>query len=279
MPGGILRQVVSGAALLALLHAGAHAQQGEPEHRIALVIGNSAYQQDRLRNPVNDATDMANALRELGFKVILRTDATQRQMKRSLREFRNELRRGGVGMFYYAGHGVQYRGRNYLVPVGADIEAESDIEDESVDANLVMAYMEEAGTRINIVVLDACRNNPFARSFRSASRGLVVMESGAKGTFLAYATAPGAVASDGDGRNGLYTKHLLASLKHPDSDIERVFKRVRSGVAEETRNAQIPWDSSSLLGDFRFKPEGARTAPSGAPGGAQKAPAFFAPRF
>ena len=279
MPGGILRQVVSGAALLALLHAGAHAQQGEPEHRIALVIGNSAYQQDRLRNPVNDATDMANALRELGFKVILRTDATQRQMKRSLREFRNELRRGGVGMFYYAGHGVQYRGRNYLVPVGADIEAESDIEDESVDANLVMAYMEEAGTRINIVVLDACRNNPFARSFRSASRGLVVMESGAKGTFLAYATAPGAVASDGDGRNGLYTKHLLASLKHPDSDIERVFKRVRSGVAEETRNAQIPWDSSSLLGDFRFKPEGARTAPPGAPGGAQKAPAFFAPRF
>lgn len=276
MPGGVLRQVVSGVvALLALLPGSASSQNPpEPEQRIALVIGNGAYQQDRLRNPVNDANDMADALREFGFKVILRTDASQRQMKRSLREFRAELRRGGVGLFYYAGHGMQYRGRNYLIPVGADIEAESDIEDESVDANLVMAYMEEAGTRINIVVLDACRNNPFARSFRSASRGLVVMESGAKGTFLAYATAPGSVASDGDGRNGLYTKHLLASLKHPDSDIERVFKRVRSGVAEETKNAQIPWDSSSLLGDFRFRPEAPRAA-----SGTQKAPAFFAPRF
>jgi uncharacterized caspase-like protein len=274
--GGTLRLVVSGVALAALLHPAARAQQAtEAEQRVALVIGNGAYQQDRLRNPVNDATDMAESLRELGFKVILRTDANQRQMKRSLREFRTELRRGGVAMFYYAGHGVQHRGRNYLIPVGADIEAESDIEDESVDANLIMGYMEEAGTRVNIVVLDACRNNPFARSFRSSSRGLVVMESGAKGTFVAYATAPGSVAFDGDGRNGLYTKHLLASLKHADSDIERVFKRVRSSVAEETRNAQIPWDSSSLLGDFRFRPE----APRGAAAGTQKAPAFFAPRF
>lgn len=260
--------------------AGAYAQSqpgADQEHRVALVIGNGAYQSDRLRNPVNDANDLADSLRGFGFKVILRTDANQRQMKRSLREFRSELRRGGVGLFYYAGHGVQYRGRNYLVPIGADIEAESDIEDESVDANLILSYMEEGGSRINIVILDACRNNPFARSFRSAARGLVIMESGAKGSFIAYATAPGSVAYDGDGRNGLYTKHLLNSLRHPDSDIERVFKRVRSSVAEETKNAQIPWDSSSLLGDFRFR----REAPAAAlPAGSGRRPApLFAPTF
>jgi uncharacterized caspase-like protein len=202
-------------------------------------------------------------------------------MKRALREFRADLRRGGVGLFYYAGHGVQSKGRNYLIPIGADIQTESDIEDESVDANLILAYMEEAASRVSIVILDACRNNPFVRGSRSAARGLAVMETVAKGTFIAYATAPGSTAFDGDGRNGLYTKHLLASLKNPDSDIERVFKRVRTSVAEETKNLQIPWDASSLLGDFRFnlaKPKPVPTATSGEP----KPPAqntFFAPRF
>jgi uncharacterized caspase-like protein len=256
------------------------AAQAQSDPRVALIIGNGAYQFDKLKNPVNDATDMAESLKPLGFKVILRTDATQRQMKRALREFRAELTRGGVGLFYYAGHGVQSKGRNYLVPVGADIEQESDIEDEAVDANLILSYMEEAGTRVNIVVLDACRNNPFARGFRSANRGLAIMETVAKGTFIAYATAPGSVAGDGDGRNGLYTKHLLASLRDPDSDIERVFKRVRTNVAAETKNAQIPWDSSSLLGDFRFRPERPKPVPTAANG--DKPPAqniFFAPRF
>lgn len=268
-------------ALVALGAVTAHAQlTAAPDQRVALVIGNAGYQHDPLRNPVNDATDLAQALRGLGFKVILRTDADRRQMRRSLRAFRRELSRGGVGLFYYAGHGVQYRGRNYLLPIGADIEYEADIEDEGLDAQFVLSHMEEAGTRVNIVVLDACRNNPFARSFRSAARGLVVMESAAKGSFIAYATAPGSVASDGDGRNGLYTKHLLTSLKHPDSDIERVFKRVRFGVAEETKNAQIPWDSSSLLGDFRFRLEAPQSAVPAAAPGAQKPPAqFFAPRF
>jgi uncharacterized caspase-like protein len=262
------------ALLLALLCTGAGAQSSQA--RVALIIGNGAYQFDKLRNPVNDATDVADALKPFGFKVILRTDATQRQMKRALRDFRSELRRDGVGLFYYAGHGVQSKGRNYLVPVGADIEQESDVEDEAVDANLILAYMEEAGTRVNIIILDACRNNPFSRGFRSASRGLAIMETVAKGTFIAYATAPGSVAADGDGRNGLYTKHLLSSLRNPDSDIERVFKRVRTGVAEETRNVQIPWDSSSLLGDFRFQLE----RPKPVPAAGEKAPApFIAPRF
>jgi uncharacterized caspase-like protein len=265
---------VAVALLLALLQSGAGAQSSA-DPRVALIIGNGAYQFDKLRNPANDATDMAESLKPLGFKVILRTDATQRQMKRALREFRSELTQGGVGLFYYAGHGVQSRGRNYLVPIGADIEQESDIEDESVDASLILAYMEEARTRVNIIILDACRNNPFSRSFRSATRGLAVMETVAKGTFIAYSTAPGSVAYDGEGRNGLYTKHLLASLKNPDSDIERVFKRVRASVAEETRNAQIPWDSSSLLGDFRF----GLTKPKPAPASGDKPNQFFAPRF
>ena len=272
MTRGIL--VVITLVLAALPPAAGAQPSADP--RIALVIGNGAYQFDKLRNPVNDATDMAETLRPLGFKVILRTDATQRQMKRALREFRSELSRGGVGLFYYAGHGVQSKGRNYLVPVGADIEQESDVEDESVDANLILSYMEEAGTRVNIIVLDACRNNPFTRGFRSANRGLAIMETVAKGTFIAYSTAPGSLAYDGDGRNGLYTKHLLASLRNADSDIERVFKRVRSGVAEETKNAQVPWDSSSLVVDFRFRLE----KPKPVPAVGDKAPApFIAPRF
>jgi len=222
------------------------------EQRVALVIGNSAYRESPLRNPVNDATDIAAALRELGFKVTLRTDASQRQMKQALREFAQELRRGGVGLFYFAGHGVQSKGRNFLIPIGANVETEAELEDESVDANLVLAYMDEAQNRVNIVVLDACRNNPFARSFRSASRGLAQMDA-AKGSFVAFATAPGAVAADGDGRNGIYTEHLLASLKEADGDIDKVFRRVAANVATVTGGKQVPWVASSLTGDFYFR--------------------------
>jgi uncharacterized caspase-like protein len=222
------------------------------EQRVALVIGNSAYKESPLRNPVNDAADMAAALGELGFKVTLRTDASQRQMKQALREFAQDLRRGGVGLFYFAGHGVQSKGRNFLIPIGAGVETEAELEDESVDANLVLSYMDEAQNRVNIVVLDACRNNPFARNFRSASRGLAQMEA-AKGSFVAFATAPGSVAADGDGRNGLYTQHLLASLKEADGDIDKVFRRVAASVSTMTGGKQVPWVASSLTGDFYFR--------------------------
>ncbi len=223
------------------------------EQRVALVIGNAAYKESPLRNPVNDATDIAAALKALGFNVILRTNASRRQMVEAVRDFGNQIRRGGVGFFYYAGHGIQSRGKNFLIPVGAQLDGEADLEFESMDANMVQAQMDEAGNRVNIVVLDACRDNPFARSFRSASRGLAQMDS-AKGSFLAYATSPGSVAADGSGRNGVYTKHLLDSLKQPDTRLEEVFKRVRVEVARETGNKQIPWDSSSVLGDFYFRP-------------------------
>lgn len=222
------------------------------EQRIALVIGNSAYKEAPLRNPVNDATDMAAELKQLGFKVTLRTDASRRQMKQALRQFAQDLRRGGVGLFYFAGHGVQSKGRNYLIPIGANVETEAELEDESVDANLVLSYMDEAQNRVNIVVLDACRNNPFARSFRSASGGLAQMEA-AKGSFVAFATSPGSVAADGTGRNGVYTAQLLASLKQPDGDIDKVFRRVAANVSTVTGGKQVPWVASSLTGDFYFR--------------------------
>lgn len=234
------------------------------ETRVALVIGNSTYKDAPLKNPVNDATDMAAALRDLGFAVDLHTDASRADMKAALRRFSQTLREGGVGLFYYAGHGVQSRGRNFLIPVDASIKSEAELEFESVDANLVLAYLDEARTRVGIVVLDACRNNPFARSFRSATRGLAQMEAG-RGTFIAFSTAPGSLAADGTGRNGLYTRYLLESLTQPDSDIDKVFRRVTAAVNRATRGEQVPWISTSLTGDFHFRPGAAREAPGAHP--------------
>jgi formylglycine-generating enzyme required for sulfatase activity/uncharacterized caspase-like protein len=224
------------------------------EQRVALIIGNAAYKDAPLRNPVNDATDMARALRELGFKTTLKTNAGQRQMKDAIREFGSELARGGVGLFYFAGHGIQYKGRNFLVPIGAAIEREAHIEDETVDAAFVLAHMEDARNRVNLVILDACRNNPYTRGMRSVSRGLAQMDA-AQGTLVAFATAPGAVALDGDGRNGVYTKHLLKQVRQPGVPVELMFKEVRNGVIEETREKQTPWEASSLRGaNFYFRP-------------------------
>lgn len=226
-------------------------QRPTTEKRVALVIGNAAYQQGTLKNPANDAIDMAATLEALGFKVILRTNVSRRPMLEAVREFGSQIGGGGIGFFYFAGHGVQSEGRNFLIPLGAEVSSEGALEFEAVDAGIVAATMARAGSRINILVLDACRDNPFSRGSRSLSRGLVPMEVG-KGTFLAYATSPGAVAADGKGRNGVYTRHLLSALREPDGRIEEVFKRVRLAVARETEGKQIPWDSSSLLGDFYF---------------------------
>jgi hypothetical protein len=223
------------------------------ESRVALIIGNGNYKDFPLANPTNDARDIAVALTGLGFQVILRENVNQRGMKQAVREFGDRIKAGSVGLFYFAGHGIQVKGRNYLVPVGSQIQREDEVEDESVDVNLVLEKMEAAGNRLNIVVLDACRNNPFQRSFRSASRGLAPLDA-AKGTLIAFATAPGSVAADGVGRNGVFTRHLLTSLKHPESDIEKVFRRVRAAVLDETKGQQVPWETSSLTGDFYFNP-------------------------
>lgn len=229
--------------------------------RTALVIGNSNYDVSPLKNPVHDANDLSEILKANGFDVILRLDATDRQMKEAVREFGNRLGQGGVGLFYYAGHGMQVKGRNYLIPIGSSVTTQSDVEFESMDAARVLGKMEDAGTAINLVILDACRNNPFSRSFRSAGGGLARMDA-PTGSLIAYATAPGSVAADGNGRNGVYTKHLLRNLGKPGLKIERVFKNVRVAVLEETEQQQTPWESSSLTGDFVFNNGGLQSAVS-----------------
>jgi hypothetical protein len=174
-------------------------------------------------------------------------------MVRAIRLFGEQLSKGGVGLFYFAGHGLQVKGRNYLVPVNADIAHEEEIEFNAVDVNLVLAKMDAAKNGLNIVILDACRNNPFARSFRSMQTGLAQMDA-PTGTFIAFATAPGSVAADGTGEHGVYTKYLLEEMTRPGIPIEQLFKQVRNGVMRETANRQIPWESSSLRGDFAFRP-------------------------
>ena len=221
--------------------------------RLALVIGNSAYETAPLKNPINDAEDMAATLKNLGFKVILKQDADQRTMEDTIRYFGRQLRNGGVGLFYFAGHGVQVEGRNYLMPVDARIESESDVKYEAVDAGRVLGKMEDAENQLNIVMLDACRNNPYARAFRSDQSGLARMDA-PTGSLIAYATAPGEVAADGPERNGIFTKHLIQHMMAPNLTIEQVLKRVRIEVARKTNGRQIPWESSSLMGDFYFNP-------------------------
>jgi Flp pilus assembly protein TadD len=233
--------------------------------RLALVIGNGAYTTaPPLRNPPNDARDMASTLRALGFDVTNGINVNQREMKRLIREFGQKLKAGGSGLFYYAGHGVQSKGRNYLIPVDADIQSEVEAEDAGVDVSLVLGYMDDAQNGLNIVILDACRNNPFARSFRSASDGLAQVDA-PTGTLIAYATAPGRVASDGAGQNGLYTYELLKQMRVSGLSATEMFMRVRAEVMKRTGNKQVPWEASSLVGTFYFSSprNGAETGTSG----------------
>jgi formylglycine-generating enzyme required for sulfatase activity len=161
------------------------------------------------------------------------------------------LRQGGVGLFYYAGHGIQVAGRNYLIPVDALLETESDIKYEAVDAGRVLGKMEDAANPVNIIILDACRDNPFARSFRSSSMGLARMDN-PKGSILVYATSPGSVAAEGSGRNGVYTGALLRQMEKPGLRIEDVLKQTRIDVMRSTGEKQVPWEASSLTGNFYF---------------------------
>ncbi|HXA36586.1 MAG TPA: caspase family protein [Steroidobacteraceae bacterium] len=224
------------------------------ETRIALVIGNSDYSSGPLPNPANDAKLVGDALTSLGFDVIARRNADQITMKRAIQEFGSRLEKAGpsaVGLFYYAGHGLQLSGRNYLVPTTARIEREGDVEIEAVSADWVIEQMRYARNRLNIVILDACRNNPFTRSMRSVDRGLATMDAPA-GILIAYSTAPGSVAADGSGRNSPYTEALTKAIREIHEPVEQVFKHVRVGVMSVTAGKQVPWESSSLTGDFYF---------------------------
>ena len=233
----------------------ATAKPVDAERRVALVIGNGDYKENPLRNPVNDANAMADTLSSLGFKVLLGKNLGWQAMRRKIIEFGDEINRGGVGLFYYAGHGIQAGGRNYLIPIGAQIKREAEVRAEGISLESVLARMEGARNGLNILILDACRSNPYSRSFRSGGSAGLAQVSAPRGTFIAYATAPGMVAADGSGNHGLYTESLIGNLKAPGQTIERIFKKVRVEVARKTGNKQVPWDESSLMGDFYFRPE------------------------
>ena len=220
-------------------------------NRLALVIGNGAYKTAPLENPINDAEDMAATLGKLGFKVILKKNANQRTMEESIRKFGKELRSGGVGLFYYSGHGVQYRGRNYLIPVDFEIKTEVDVKYKSVDAGYLLTHMEEAKNSLNIIILDASRPNPFSKHFLTIKEGLVKMDA-PTGSILAYANIPDAVAKEDTDTNSLYTSKLLKYMITPGITVERMFKLVRRDVTIESKKHQVPWESSSLTKDFYF---------------------------
>jgi Caspase domain len=220
--------------------------------RVALVVGNSNYKVRPLKNPRNDADDISKTLRSSGFEVIDLRDATLQQMRTGVRQFGDRLINNDAGLVYYSGHGVEVKGRNYFIPVNADIQREDEIADQGLDVSLILEKMNTAGKGVNILIVDACRDDPFGRSFRSTSRGLAQMDA-PRGTIIAYATSPGKVAADGDGRNSPYTKNLVKAMQQPNKPIEQVFKEVRRAVQEETKNQQTPWENTSLSGDFYFR--------------------------
>jgi formylglycine-generating enzyme required for sulfatase activity len=221
------------------------------EHRVALVIGNADYNSSRLANPVNDARAIAARLRQLNFQVLLRENLKAREIGGVYREFRSKISPGGTALVFYAGHGVQFKGQNYFPAIDSEISGEEDVPLQSLNLGLLLDNMEEAKAGVSLVFLDACRDNPFARRFRSGARGLAKVEA-ASGTLIHYATKPGSVADDGDGKNGTYTEALLAQISDPGVPVEQMLKRVTNRVVTKTKGKQEPWVEGSLRGDFYF---------------------------
>lgn len=241
------------AALAAFLCSSAWAKN------YALLIGNAAYSMGPLDNPVNDANDFAKTLREIGFDARVITNQNKEAMMQAIRDFGERIKgNDGIALFYFAGHGVQVEGENYLLPVSEPIRNEDEVKKNAVPANLVLRYMEDSKNRVNVVVLDACRNNPFIKTRSLKSRGLAPMDA-PSGSLIAFSTAPGTEALDGSDRNGLYTKHLMANVKVPGLTVEQVFKRTREAVETESEKLagrrQSPREESSLKGgDMYFVP-------------------------
>ncbi|MBN1250964.1 MAG: caspase family protein [Bacteroidales bacterium] len=230
-----------------------NSEQNKNNKRYALVIGNSSYQISPLENPTNDAKAMAEKLKQFGFDVMVYYNQTQEQMKKSIREFGNKITDNkGVGLFFFAGHGLQVNGENYLVPVDAHIAKYQDIELEAVNLNRITGEMAYARNDVNIIILDACRNNPFEGDEESGGKGLASAPA-PSGSFLAFATAPGSVAADGTGSNGLYTQEILKAVSTPGWKIEDVFKEVRRNVYQLSGKQQTPWENSSIFDDFYFQ--------------------------
>lgn len=222
------------------------------EDRVALVVGNAAYEMGSLRNPVRDARAIAERLRELGFDVETVLDVSQSELIKAIRRFGDRLQVGGTGLFFYAGHGIQSLGRNFMIPIDAGIRAEAQVESEGVNVDRVLGQMKASDNRLNIVILDACRNNPFESNFRSlGGSGLSIIDP-PEGTLIAFATNPNNVASDGEGENGLYTEALLANMGRPGVSLEDTFKAVRAQVSRKSGGAQVPQEYTSLTGHFYF---------------------------
>ncbi|MEL6465530.1 MAG: caspase family protein [Pseudomonadota bacterium] len=228
--------------------------------RVALVVGNADYAQiGALDNPENDASLIGSVLEVAGFEVTYLFNATQSELEAAIVELGRTLRARGpetTGLFYFAGHGVQSRGKNFLMPVDAALSDEAELDLVGVQADVVLRQMGSAKNRTNIVILDACRNNPFADVQGMDANGLAKMNP-SPGTFLSYATGPGDVALDGLGQNSPFTAALAAEMQRPGQAIEKVFREVRIRVVEETRGIQTPWDTSLLTSDFVFSEEGA----------------------
>ena len=225
--------------------------QGSIKKRVALVIGNADYKFAPLRNPVNDAKDMAKALRSVNFHVIYKTNASWTEMDDGIEEFSGLLGKGVVGLFYFSGHGVQLEDKNYLLPTDMEKPSIRKVKHRSISASYVLTAMKGAGNTMNILILDACRDNPFKGLSKSIGigKGLARMKDVPTGTLIAYATSPGDTAADGSGRNSPYTAGLLANLHEPNLPIEMMFKQVRNAVLKNTGNRQTPWESSSLKGE------------------------------
>jgi len=221
----------------------------ETEPRVALVIGNKDYtSMNSLKNPLNDARDMSKILREKGFDVIALENASQLEMEQAITKFSRKISSGkGVGLFYYAGHGVEVNGINYLIPSNANIPSIDFVKSKTVSVESLLSAMERAHNRFNILILDACRSNPFGRG----GGGLASINN-VTGIFVAYATAPGKIAQDGEGRNGLFTKYLKQYINEEGLKIEEVFKEVGREVQQKSNRGQTPWTSSSVYGDFYF---------------------------
>jgi hypothetical protein len=237
--------------------------------RVALVIGNSNYSTaSSLKNPVNDADGVALALKGYGFEVILGLDLDKKAMRQHIDTFRSKMVKNGIALFYYAGHGVQIENTNYLIPVDANATNQVDIEFGSIEVDYVLAQMEESRNTVNIIILDACRNNPFPSRVRSSQQGLAEV-TGPIGSIIAYSAAPGKVADDGDGRHGIYTEALLQHLREKETGLSQIFNKTRNAVLKKTNNKQTPWESTSLRCEFYF----ARATQCGTEGPSIDAPA------
>ena len=250
----LLKAGLASGLLLALPRWGRAQSALLAQPKVALVLGNSKYKEAPLRNPANDARAIGEALKAMGFAVTVKLDAGRSEMAAATQAYVQELaKKKAVGLFYYAGHGIQLAWRNYMLPVDAEIDTLADIQKQAVEVNSVLEGIKKAGNALNVIILDACRDNPFGSLKGADQKGLSQMDA-PPSTLLAYATSPGNVASDGTGEHGLYTEQLLREMKVPDAKVEDVFKRVRLGVRRKTNGAQIPWESTSLEEDFYFLP-------------------------